>query len=203
VRSAKPSGLTRRHCTSNLQPAAAEGRIIAAERGFSVDRFTSRGAAGGEAMSGIESIMHRDVITVEPTASVAEAAKTMREFNLGALVVIDGDGIQGIFSERDIMNRVVAEGRDPTGVPVGEVCTPEPKCVDATASVAECYDVLMKEGFRHLIIRDASNRPVGIVSARDFLRCLMVQHETEISIEDTCARLGQLTVLMERMEELR
>jgi len=154
-------------------------------------------------MSGIESIMHREVVTVEPTTSVAEAAKSMRKLNLGALVVVDDDGIQGIITERDVMNRVVAEERDPSGVPVGEVCTPDPKCVEASASVAECYDLLLSEGFRHLIIRDASNRPAGIVSARDFLRCLMVQHETEVSIEETCARLGDLTVLMERMDQLR
>jgi CBS domain-containing protein len=147
--------------------------------------------------------MHRDVITVEPTTSVTDAAKTMREFNLGALVVVQGGAIHGIFSERDVMNRVVAEGRDPSGVPVGEVCTTEPKSVEASASVAECYDLLMREGFRHLIIRDEANHAVGVVSARDFLRCLMVHHETEITIEDTCARLGQLTALMERMEELR
>lgn len=154
-------------------------------------------------MSGIESIMHRDVVTIERGQTALEAAVIMKDHNLGALVVTSEGGIYGVFSERDLMNRVVAERRDPSKTPVGEVCTLDPYTVEATASIAECYDAILQRGFRHLPIRDGGNRAIGIVSARDFLRCLMVQHETEISIEETCSKLGQLTELMDRMNEMR
>lgn len=154
-------------------------------------------------MTGIESIMNRDVITIERTETVRDAARTMREHNLGALVVTGGGAIQGIISERDLMNRVVAEGIDPSQVTVGEVCTPDPTTVEASVSVSECYQLIMQKGFRHLPIRDENNRPIGIISSRDFLRCLMFEAESEVTIEATCAKLGELTDLMQRMEELR
>jgi len=154
-------------------------------------------------MTGIESIMHRDVVTIEADQSAMLAARTMREHNLGALVVMNGGRIHGILSERDLMNRVVAEGLDPSTVAVESVCTREVTTVEASATVTECYDLIMQKGFRHLPIRDEANRPVGIISARDFLRCLIVEVDSEVTIEATCAKLGQLTELMARMEEHR
>lgn len=155
-------------------------------------------------MTEIESIMHGEVVTIDRSTNAHDAARVMKEHRLGALVVTADDGtIHGVFSERDLMNRIVAEGRNASEVPVGDVCTLSPTTVEATASLGDALGLITQKGFRHLPIRDANNRPVGIVSARDFLRFLVVETDTDVSIEATCAKLGQLSVLMERLEELR
>ncbi|MGF1509942.1 MAG: cyclic nucleotide-binding/CBS domain-containing protein [Myxococcota bacterium] len=156
-------------------------------------------------MTGIESIMNHEVVTIGKTESVRDAASIMRDHGLGALVVTDGGRICGLFSERDLVNRVVAEGRDPASMTVGDACTSVVTTVEAGTPVEECYQLLKDKGFRHLPIRDAEGRPVGIVSARDFFRRLVVEVEShsEVTIEATCAKLGQLNELMALINEHR
>lgn len=153
-------------------------------------------------MTGIESIMSTDVVTVDASATVQSAAELMRERNLGALVVTKAGKIHGMFSERDLLNRVVAVGKDTRATSVDEVCTLDPTSVTAEAGVDICYQLIRDKGFRHLPIRNDDNEPVGIVSSRDFLRCLMVHVEADVSLIDTCAKLGRLTKLMESLDEL-
>lgn len=154
-------------------------------------------------MSGIESIMKRDVVTIDEGETALAAARSMRAHNLGALLVLKGDALLGVFSERDLMNRVVAEGRNAGEVSVGEVCTRDPTTVLATTPVAECHRLITERGFRHLPICDEAQHPVGVISARDFMRFLLVEAEPEVSLEDVCKKLGELTALMARMEEHR
>jgi CBS domain-containing protein len=153
----------------------------------------------------IESMMNRDVVVIRSQDPVVEAARAMRDHGLGALVVIEKGKMVGLFSERDLMNRVVAEGKDPATVPVGEVCTHNPVTAKSTASVQDCYRLLKEHRFRHLPICGEDGEPVGIVSSRDFLRSLMVEVETEaeISLDATCVKLGQLTELMSRIQAHR
>ncbi len=154
-------------------------------------------------MTAIESMMNPNVVTVAAEQTVQEAAELMRARNLGALVVTKEGAICGIFSERDLLNRVVAERKDPASTKVESVSTPTPVTVTEDETVENCYRLIRDKGFRHLPVRNAANQPVGIVSSRDFLRCLMVQVERDVSLEDTCAKLGQLTQLFNSMEELR
>ena len=113
----------------------------------------------------------RDRIThsVQSTQTVLEAARFMVEHNVGALPVLDSGRLVGIFSERDIMKRVVAEGRDPGRTKVTQVMTADPVVVSPDDDVASCLRMMKQGGFRHLPICSRDQKLVGLVSLRDML----------------------------------
>lgn len=94
----------------------------------------------------------------------------MAEHRIGALLVVKGEDLVGIFSERDVVVRVVAAGRDATATPVGEVCSTDLATVGEEADAATCARLIRDRGFRHLPVVDEHGRPLGILSARDFLQ---------------------------------
>lgn len=109
-----------------------------------------------------------DVAVTGEDATVMEAATMMNELRIGALVVVREDKVVGIFTERDILNRVVAKKRDPSQTPVKEVMTsPVASCQPGT-SLAEIRGVMTEKRIRHLpIVQD--NRLVGMLSIGDIL----------------------------------
>ena len=123
-------------------------------------------------MLSVESLMKRDPVGVEAGASVADAARRMREAAVGAVLVLEKGRLLGIFSERDLLTRVVAEGRDPAATKVSEVATRPVATVAAGASLRQCAETLREQGVRHLPIVDAAGSPVGILSARDFFEAV-------------------------------
>jgi CBS domain-containing protein len=123
-------------------------------------------------MLSVESLMKRDPVGVEAGASVAEAARRMREAAVGAVLVLEKGRLAGIFSERDLLTRVVAEGRDPAATKVADVATRPVATVAAGASLRQCAETLREQGVRHLPILDAAGRPVGMLSARDFFEAV-------------------------------
>jgi len=116
-----------------------------------------------------ELIKHRETYHVESSQSVLEAARWMVEHNVGALPVLDAGRLVGIFSERDIMKRVVAEGRDPARTRVADVMTREPLVVAPDDDVQHCMMLMKQHGFRHLPICGGNRSLVGLVSLRDML----------------------------------
>lgn len=154
-------------------------------------------------MSGIESIMNRDVVTIGVDRTVRDAATLMREHSLGALVVVKDGKIHGVLSERDVLNRVVAGGLDPSTVKVSEVCTTEPVTVEAQEPVEACYRLLREQGFRHLPIRNENNEAVGIVSSRDFMWGVLMSAENDVDIEKLCKKLGRLERLIDAAKGIR
>ena len=121
-------------------------------------------------MSWIRWLQSRKVISAGPEETVAAGARRMAEHRIGALLVVDGEKLVGIFSERDLLKRVVAEGRDPAATSIGEVCSSDVATVRETASPATCARLIRDRGFRHLPVVDDEGRPMGILSARDFLQ---------------------------------
>jgi CBS domain-containing protein len=115
----------------------------------------------------VESLMKRDVVVVDGSTSVSAAARRMSGAAVGAVLVVDGDELAGIFTERDLLTRVVAEGRDPASTPVGSVATGSVVHVALDASLRRCAELLRDHGIRHLPVVDG-RKPVGILSARDF-----------------------------------
>lgn len=118
-------------------------------------------------MSTLRDLMKdRQVYSIEAGRTVLEAARFMMEHNIGALPVLRDGELAGIFSERDIMNRVVAVGRQPAHTAVSEVMTPNPRAVDLNETVEECLFIMEEFGFRHLpIVEDKKLK--GLVSLRD------------------------------------
>jgi CBS domain-containing protein len=111
-------------------------------------------------------VKDRRVYSIEAGRTVLEAARFMMEHNIGALPVVRNGELAGIFSERDIMNRVVAVGRTPAYTAVSEVMTPNPRAVPVDETMEECVFIMNEFGFRHLPIVDGKTLK-GLVSLRD------------------------------------
>lgn len=113
-------------------------------------------------------VKDRRIYSIDADATVLEAARFMMEHNIGALPVLRNGGLAGIFSERDIMNRVVAIGRMPGTTKVFEVMTANPKSVSTDETVENCLFLMREFGFRHLPIVDGQELR-GLISLRDLL----------------------------------
>jgi CBS domain-containing protein len=119
----------------------------------------------------IKDVMSADLIHVEAHDTVTTAAAIMDAARVGAALVMEGEALQGIFTERDVLR---ALKRDPHGVldsPVGDWMTNDPMTVAADAPVMDALRLMLRGGFRHLPVVD-DERLVGIVSLRDLARAL-------------------------------
>jgi len=123
-------------------------------------------------------VKDRRVYSIEADRTVLEAARFMMEHSIGALPVLRNGELVGIFSERDIMNRVVAVGRMPGTTKISEVMTANPKAVSVDETVENCLFVMREFGFRHLPIIDGKELK-GLVSSRDILLRYVSQKEAE------------------------
>jgi CBS domain-containing protein len=114
------------------------------------------------------SMKSEKLVTTASQASVFEVAELMLRHRVGAVLVVEGGSLIGIFTERDAVFRVLAAGRDAHAVRVGEVMTPQPVTVGPEASFGHAMLLMHERGFRHVpVVEDG--RLVGIVSARDAL----------------------------------
>jgi CBS domain-containing protein len=117
----------------------------------------------------IRSVMERKkFLSASPAETVARAAKRMAKRIVGAILVVEDDRLVGIFTERDAVYRVVAQGLDPAATRLAEVMTRGPKTVGPDDSYGYALMLMHENGFRHAPVVDAG-RPVGIVSARGAL----------------------------------
>lgn len=104
-------------------------------------------------------------VVAKADQTVARAAKLMAQKNVGALLIVDGRQLIGIFTERDALTRVIAAGRDPAATTLGEVMTPDPVCVDPNEIFGRVLLLMHDHGFRHVpVVEDGV--PVGVVSSR-------------------------------------
>ncbi len=107
------------------------------------------------------------VVTLGPDTSIRHAAIVMAEHGIGAVPVVNGgQKLAGIFSERDIMTRVVAHGLDVDATSIGQVMTATPMTVSIDRPMTHALHIMHENGFRHLPVVD-HGRVVGMVSARD------------------------------------
>jgi CBS domain-containing protein len=120
-------------------------------------------------MHTIERVLHRrGLVVVSPDVSVLEVARRMTDERVGAAVVVDGDALAGIFSERDLMARVVAPERDPASTPVAEVMTRPVVTAELGETVSACEQKMRRAGCRHLPVV-ADGRVIAMLSIRDLL----------------------------------
>src|SRR4051794_252821 len=102
-------------------------------------------------MSRVRDIVHnRDLFSVEEHQSVAEVARKMADLHVGAILVLNGGKLRGVFSERDLMRRVVLERRDPSHTPVSEVMTTEVVTIEELAGIEEGMEAMQTHDCRHL-----------------------------------------------------
>lgn len=110
----------------------------------------------------------QELITAPKSMSVGEAARLMKSHNVGAILVVEGDLLVGVFTERDALFRVVAEGRDANTTQLGAVMTSNPRTIEANSLFTLALQMMYEGGFRNVPVVE-NGRPVGLVSARDAL----------------------------------
>jgi len=114
----------------------------------------------------VKDIMRREkLLKAPPETVVAKAARLMADRNVGAIAVVAEDRLVGIFTERDLVFRVVARGLDVNATPIADVMTAHPQSIAPGAPFGSALLVMHEGGFRHLPVVDGG-RVVGIVSAR-------------------------------------
>ncbi len=111
--------------------------------------------------------------------TVRQAAKVMAERHIGAVLIMGNGKLEGIFTERDVLNRVVAPGKDPETLKIGEVMTRNPDTVSPDASALDTLILMQSKGYRHLPVLDGGEL-VGIVSVRDLFSAVKRELEEDI-----------------------
>jgi CBS domain-containing protein len=126
-------------------------------------------AGGGEVIvlnEPVKYLMENDrLLTAPPQATVQAASRLMALHHAGAVLVMDAGRLLGIFTERDVVFRVIAQGRSARTTRLGEVMTPDPVTIGPDVRFGRALRIMQQRGFRHLPVLDAG-RVVGIVAAR-------------------------------------
>jgi CBS domain-containing protein len=118
------------------------------------------------------------VVTVPDTVAVADAVRVMNEHRIGSVVVLSARGVVGIFTERDVLTRVVAAGRNPYVTRVTEVMTANLVTVSPTHTVAEVMEICTSKRCRHLPVM-VNEEMIGLISIGDITRWLVDKHRAE------------------------
>jgi CBS domain-containing protein len=115
----------------------------------------------------IRNLMERKkFLMASPETTVRQAAKLMASKNVGAVLVVENEQLIGIFSERDVVFRVVAKGLDPKTTSLSQVMTSDPKTLEPGKSYGHALLLMQENGFRHVpVVEDG--KPIGIVSSRN------------------------------------
>jgi CBS domain-containing protein len=111
------------------------------------------------------------VFSVPVTVTVSEAVQEMNRRKIGSVLVMEGGVLVGIFTERDVLMRVVAADRDPKATPVAHVMTRSPVTIPSSMTIEEVMDLHSGKHFRHLPVVE-NGRVIGMISVRDILRWL-------------------------------
>jgi CBS domain-containing protein len=117
--------------------------------------------------------------TVTPQTSIADAIARMNQRRIGSVVVMDGERMVGIFTERDVLTRVVPQGLDPGRTPVGEVMTRQPVTIVPTCTMQEAMVVMTNQRKRHLPVL-MGDRVVGMISIGDVTRWMVRDQQRTI-----------------------
>ena len=119
------------------------------------------------------------IVALPPSASVLEAARVMSERSVGAVLVIDEGHLLGIFTERDILRRVVAEGRDPAKEPLSAVVTKDVLTCTPATPLDECRALMTTRRLRHLPVVGPDGL-CGVISSGDVLAFQVAEQQSEI-----------------------
>ena len=129
------------------------------------------------------------VVSALADTTVRAAAITMARHKIGAILVVDDQGrLAGLFTERDVLNRVVAQGLDPDSTQLSAVMTADLQTATPDKPLAHALHMMFEGGFRHVpVVEDG--RPVGMVSSRNALGLEILQFEKELKERDHIAEI--------------
>jgi CBS domain-containing protein len=135
-------------------------------------------------MSTVQDILRHkggDVVSMVADESVVNAARLMNERGIGGVVVMDGGAMVGIFTERDILRRVVAERRDPATTRIRDVMTSPVTCCPVDTTHNECMKVMTERRIRHMPVVQG-DEVIGIVTSGDMLAYRVRDQESTIEL---------------------
>ena len=132
---------------------------------------------------GLLRIAQSPLVTVGPSATVLEAIQTMDRENIGAVAIMDNASLVGIFSERDVMLRVLLGKRDPESTRIADVMTTNVETIRRDCTADDALKLMLEKHIRHLPVVDTSGRVVAMLSIRNLL------HE---KVEDLTDQLDSL-----------
>ena len=134
-------------------------------------------------------IAKQKVLTATAEITVTDAARLMKKKSVGAVMVVKDNGrLAGIFTERDALFRVLAEGRDPKTTRLSDVMTAQPQTITPEKPFGHALLMMYESGFRHVpVVEDG--KPVGMVSARDALGPELQEFESELQRR---TRIGEI-----------
>ncbi len=121
----------------------------------------------------------RDIFSVGPDAPVLEAIRLMAEHSVGALLVMQGDKLAGIVSERDYARKVILKGRSSADTPVRAIMTAQVHTVEPGESAQQCMQIMTDRRIRHLPVVDGE-RVVGMLSIGDLVRAVLAEQAQTI-----------------------
>ena len=130
----------------------------------------------------VRDVMSRQPLTVEDSATVMDAARAMREANIGDVIVLKGGSICGMVTDRDIVIRAVAEGRDPKSIKVGEICSRDVATVGPDEMVDKVISLMRQKAIRRVPVVEGG-KPVGVVSLGD----LAIEKDSKSALADISA----------------
>lgn len=126
-------------------------------------------------------VKEQEMCVADVNDSVMQVARAMVERNIGAVPVLREGKLAGVFSERDLMRRIVVEGRDPQATKLGEVMTHEPLSVSRNDDLEHCLRLMREHGFRHLLVCEGGQL-LGFVSLRDMLLRDLSEKDDEVRL---------------------
>ena len=154
---------------------ACETNVFRPERGTGGSQFVERLASDAAAV--LASLPPQFLAA---GSTVTEAVTSMRKSGAGYVLVADAGRILGIFTERDLLRRVIADGRTPADTAIESVMTPDPVVLRQDDSLATAVNKMVMGYFRHVPLVDAAGRVRGVTSSHDLLRHLRtLMHETD------------------------
>lgn len=119
------------------------------------------------------------LFTVQKKAMVSEAVRLMADHNVGIVIVLDGSRLSGVFSERDVVRRVLYQGLDPVRTPLGEVMTGCVITADAEMDYESAMRAMDEAGIRHLLVTSGSGM-LSMISVRDLMRAALHDRDEEV-----------------------
>lgn len=137
----------------------------------------------------IRSVIEKQkVFTASPKASIFQIACEMKRLALGTVLVVIDKRLVGIFTERDVLYRVVAEGRDPKTTLLEQVMTRDPQTIGPDKPLGHALHMMYDGNFRHMPVVE-SGIPLGVISVRDALSPEMAEFESDLESRTTIAEI--------------
>ena len=138
----------------------------------------------------ISSIIEKqEIMTAPSTMTVSEAARLMKDHNSGALMVCDKKHLVGVFTERDALFRVTAEGCDPKTTLLADVMTRNPRTIGPNKRLGHALHMMYEGGFRNVPVVDEKGRPLGMVSAHNALGPELKEFVTEMEERENISEI--------------